>query len=397
LRYREQSQRGSACGIEGDAAMVVKCVIAILAIAAGTSHAFASEVRLTAEQAKDAAMASLRLIRGSSIDPNFDIRDARNVDLDGDGVNEVVYRYSAICPDTRHDCPNEIMVMTSKVPRELPSPMPYVGMPSALETHGPAVVVHGYANDAGAHIPGEIKALAIQGNELSVTFVNTGDSPPCRHSIPTRYYAKPFKRCPAPGRYTWHYGWTPGFLTRTEIPSAAQKRPITRQAAQRATEASLRANDPGDGEVEYDYRARHVQAIDLDGDGAQEIVYLLTSTNTGFGPGDATNALIVMTWLKPDDLRGVAPYPESHGYDVETYDKIRASGYADDVGVHIPGEVERIRIDGTTIIVTFLSKTGSPICLPRDEKSRGYPCPPPGKHTWRYRWTPEHIVRVEHP
>jgi len=159
----------------------------------------------------------------------------------------------------------------------------------------------------------------------------------------------------------------------------------------------LRANDPGDGEVEHGYRARHVQTVDLDGDGAQEIIYLLTATNTGFGSGDATNALIVMTWLKPDDLRGVAPYPESHSYDVEINEKIRASGYADDAGVHIPGEVERIRIDGTTIIVTFLSKMGSPICQPRDEKSRGYPCPPPGKHTWRYRWTPEHIVRVEHP
>ena len=159
----------------------------------------------------------------------------------------------------------------------------------------------------------------------------------------------------------------------------------------------MRANDPGDGEVEYDYRARHVRAVDLDGDGAREIVYLLTSTNTGFGPGDATNALIVMTRLKPDDLRGMAPYPEGHGYDIETCDKIRASGYADDAGVHVPGEVERIRIDGTTIIVTFLSKTGSPICQPRDGKPRGYPCPSPGRHTRRYRWMPEHIVRVEHP
>lgn len=377
--------------------MVVKSAIGILLIAVGASDAFASEAGLTVEQAEEAAMASLRLIPGSSIDPDFDVRDVRNVDLDGDGANEVVYRYSANCPDVRHDCPNEIMVMTSKMPRERPSPMPYAGMPSALETHGPAVVVHGYANDAGAHIPGGIESLAIKGNELGVTFVNTGDSPPCRHSIASRHGSKPFKRCPAPGRYAWHYRWTPGFLTRTEIPSAAQKRPITRQAAQRATEASLRANDPGDGEVEYDYRARHVQTVDLDGDGAQEIVYLLTATNTGFGPGDATNALIVMTWLKPDDLRGVAPYPGSPSHDVEINEKIRASGYADDAGVHVPGEVERIRIDGTTIIVTFLSKTGSPICQPRDEKSRGYPCPSPGRHTWRYRWTPEHIVRVERP
>ena len=377
--------------------MVVKSAIGVLLIAVGTSHAFASEARLTVEQAKEAAMASLRLIRGSSIDPNFAIRDVRNVDLDGDGVNEVVYRYSATCPDTGYDCPNEVMVMTSVAPGDKRYPAQYLGSPTQLVDDEPVVVARGYANDTGAHIPGEIKSLAIKGNELSVTFVNAGDSPPCRHSIATKYNSKPFKRCPAPGRYTWHYRWTPGFLTRTETPSAAQKRPITRQAAQRATEASLRANDPGDGEVEYDYRARHVQTIDLDGDGAQEIVYLLTSTNTGFGPGDATNALIVMTWLKPDDLRGVAPYPESHSYDVETYDKIRASGYADDAGVHIPGEVERIRIDGTTIIVTFLSKTGSPICQPRDEKSRGYPCPPPGKHTWRYRWTPEHIVRVERP
>jgi len=94
--------------------MVVKSAIGVLLIAVGTSHAFASEARLTEEQAKEAAMASMRLIRGSSIDPNFDIRDVRNVDLDGDGVNEVAYRYSAICPNVRYDCPNEVMVMTSK-------------------------------------------------------------------------------------------------------------------------------------------------------------------------------------------------------------------------------------------------------------------------------------------
>ena len=74
-------------------------LIGILLMAVGASHAFASEARLAVEQAKEAAMASLRLSRGSSIDPDFDIRDVRNVDLDGDGVNEVVYRYSAICPN----------------------------------------------------------------------------------------------------------------------------------------------------------------------------------------------------------------------------------------------------------------------------------------------------------
>ena len=69
--------------------MVVKSAIGVLLIAVGMSPAFAGENRLTAEEAKEAAMASMRLIRGSSIDPNFDIRDVRNVDLDGDGLGHV--------------------------------------------------------------------------------------------------------------------------------------------------------------------------------------------------------------------------------------------------------------------------------------------------------------------
>ena len=167
--------------------MVVKGAIGILLMAVGASHAFASEARLAVEQAKEAAMASLRLIRGSSIDPDFDIRDVRNVDLDGDGVNEVVYRYSAICPNVRYDCPNEVVVMTSVAPGEKRYPARYLRSPTQLVDDEPVVVAHGYANDTGAHIPGEVESLAIRGNELGVTFVSTGDSPPSCHSIATRY------------------------------------------------------------------------------------------------------------------------------------------------------------------------------------------------------------------
>ena len=145
---------------------------------------------------------------------------------------------------------------------------------------------------------------------------------------------------------------------------------------------------PG-SDIDSDYRILDVRIADLDGDDVPEIVYWTTATCVGAG-FDCPNGLTVMTTLGPDDVRGANPYPGNSRYLDEDYAAIHASGYADDAGVQVPGELERIRISGNTISVTFLSKQDSPICL-RVDPGTGKPthhCPPPGRHAWRWTWAP---------
>jgi hypothetical protein len=173
---------------------------------------------------------------------------------------------------------------------------------------------------------------------------------------------------------------------------------ITLQQARQAAEASIRLN-PG-SDIDSDYRVAEVQLADLDGNGVQEIVYLVMATCVGAG-FDCPNDLMVMTPLAPEDQRVTNPYPGLTRYDDETYAAMQASGYADDAGEQIPGDVERIRISGQVISVTFVSKEDSPICLrvipgPDGPKPTTH-CPPPGRYTWRYAWTPGKLTRMDSP
>ena len=82
------------------------------------------------------------------------------------------------------------------------------------------------------------------------------------------------------------------------------------------------------------------------------------------------------------------------------YAEVRRSGYANDVSIHVPGEVKRLSIgDDGRIEVWFLSKEESPICKRVVQTSKGKVatrhCPPPGLHHWVYAWTPGKLERVE--
>jgi len=102
------------------------------------------------------------------------------------------------------------------------------------------------------------------------------------------------------------------------------------------------------------------------------------------------NELVVMTPLAEGDARGQATSPGKSAYDDETYALIRASGYADDASVHIPGEMETITMDGDRIRVTFNSTRSSKLCV------RGkVACPPEGQHAWVYRWSPGKLTRAD--
>ncbi|MGO4719707.1 hypothetical protein [Stenotrophomonas indicatrix] len=166
----------------------------------------------------------------------------------------------------------------------------------------------------------------------------------------------------------------------------APNEPMSYDKARRTAEASLRLHPGTDSQ--YDYRPLWAGNADLDGDGRPEIVYLYTATQTGSAM--QLNELVVMTPLAEGDARGQATSPGKSAYDDETYALIRASGYADDASVHIPGEMETITMDGDRIRVTFNSTRSSKLCV------RGkVACPPEGQHAWVYRWSPGKLTRAD--
>lgn len=166
----------------------------------------------------------------------------------------------------------------------------------------------------------------------------------------------------------------------------APNEPMSYDKARRTAEASLRLHPGTDSQ--YDYRPLWAGNADLDGDGRPEIIYLYTATQTGSAM--QLNELVVMTPLAEGDARGQATSPGKSAYDDETYALIRASGYADDASVHIPGEMETITMEGDRIRVTFNSTGSSKLCV------RGkVACPPEGRHAWVYRWTQGKLTRAE--
>jgi len=172
-----------------------------------------------------------------------------------------------------------------------------------------------------------------------------------------------------------------------EAKSEPKNEPMSYDKARRTAEASLRLHPGTDSQ--YDYRPLWAGNADLDGDGRPEIIYLYTATQSG-GTAQQLNELVVMTPLAEGDARGQTASPGKSAYDDETYALIRASGYADDAAVHIPGEMETITMDGDRIRVTFNSTRNSKLCV------RGkVTCPPEGQHAWVYRWTPGKLTRAE--
>lgn len=177
--------------------------------------------------------------------------------------------------------------------------------------------------------------------------------------------------------------------------TAMAREVMTRAQAAYAAAASIQ-HIPG-SDIEFGYHAHILEIVEFDKAQGPQIVYLLTAFNTG-STFDATNELTVMTRLKEGDKRGINPYPGKSEVMDQDYADIRKSGYANDVGVHIPGEVSNLHIRGDNIAVMFQSKEDSPICKRFRETSEGRKatthCPPPGWHTWVYAWTPGKLKRV---
>ena len=132
-------------------------------------------------------------------------------DFDRDGVDEVVYLHTATCIGAGFDCENAVIVMT---PLQKDDPRVRNNRPfydSATIDRIRRAEPSGYVEDASLHLPGEVRALAIVGDRIQVTFDVVRDSPICKRSL-DRGSAGP---CPEPGRYRWTLSWRPGALSKT--------------------------------------------------------------------------------------------------------------------------------------------------------------------------------------
>lgn len=159
------------------------------------------------DKARRTAEASLRLHPGT--DSQYDYRPlwAGNADLDGDGRPEIIYLYTATQSGGTAQQLNELVVMTPLAEGDARGQTASPGK-SAYDDETYALIrASGYADDASAHIPGEMEAITMDGDRIRVTFNSTRTSKLCvRGKV----------ACPPEGQHAWVYRWTPGKLTRAE-------------------------------------------------------------------------------------------------------------------------------------------------------------------------------------
>ena len=168
--------------------------------------------------AERAVQASLTLHPGSDIMSDYEGRDIRVVDLDGDGVDEILFHLTATCIGANFDCTNELVVLTALKPGDKRAVSQAPELSPQWDADLAAVRKSGYADDAAIQIPGEVEQISVSGNRVHVTFDVKLDSPICDRFVYIDGERKPTTHCPAPGRYHWVYAWTPGKLARVASP-----------------------------------------------------------------------------------------------------------------------------------------------------------------------------------
>ncbi len=153
---------------------------------------------------------------------------------------------------------------------------------------------------------------------------------------------------------------------------------------------------PGDDGA-FDYKASHVLKADLNRDGIEEVVYLLTATCIAVN-FDCANEVIVLTPIPADSpcLRGHLDIGNEYERDYRR--RLAAVGYADNASFQIPGKVDALVIDGNGIRVHFTVNVDSNLCkrtLETRLTGREPPCPAAGPHTWRLAWKPGSLAQKQ--
>lgn len=184
---------------------------ALACMLAGASAAEIDEAR-----AEKAALASTALLPGDDIVNDYRVHDVRVVDLDGDGVAEILFRRTAHCIGANLDCPNELVVLTALGPDDSRAIPQRPGLSPYRDASLAAVRDSGYADDASVQIPGDVERIEVSGTRLRVVFHVHEDSPICRRRTSTNNGYVATTHCPAPGRHAWTFAWTSGYFRRAD-------------------------------------------------------------------------------------------------------------------------------------------------------------------------------------
>lgn len=200
-----RSAIGPAC-LSALAALAVPCV----ALAQALDQAGAER----------AVRASNALIPGDDIRSDVQAHDIRIVDLDGDGVDEILFHRTARCTGANFDCPNELVVMTALAPGDRRISAPRSGPWSQWEADLAAVRDSGHAEDASVQVPGLVRRIEVSGNSVVVSFHVQQDSPICLRRFFADGAYRESTHCPPPGDYVWTYHWAPGKIEPVLTPPA---------------------------------------------------------------------------------------------------------------------------------------------------------------------------------
>ncbi|MGO1001971.1 hypothetical protein [Lysobacter sp. CA196] len=132
---------------------------------------------------------------------------ASAIDLDGDGVEEILFLATARCVGANFDCPNELVVLaaTSDKPAQAGK---------RVEPDVLAAARTGYRLVGSEQIPGEVHGIRVLNGTIAVAFQVEQDSPICKRSFSTEKGRQATAHCPAPGGYEWTYRWSAGKLVK---------------------------------------------------------------------------------------------------------------------------------------------------------------------------------------
>jgi hypothetical protein len=155
-------------------------------------------------EARRIAETYLSLYPGDDIQNDFRIVHVQPIDLDGDGIEEILYAETATCIGANFDCTNGIRVLALNKSGARPSGY------DTMHADGKRAFATGYVPEGNAFIPGDIRRVRIGNATVGVDFEVREDSSICKRYLSTTEGRQPTKHCPRVGKYHWNFVWRHG-------------------------------------------------------------------------------------------------------------------------------------------------------------------------------------------
>lgn len=198
-RYR--SEEGSSAPAQGKRPMSRTNATRLLSVAVLALMASAPGLALDQLRLDAAVQANLALFSTDDIVEERFASRASATDLDGDGVEEILFLATARCVGANFDCPNELVVLAAAAHESAETG-------KRVEPDVLAAARTGYRLAAAEQIPGDVHAIRVRNGTIEVAFQVEQDSPICKRSFSTEKGRQATTHCPPPGRHEWLYRWS---------------------------------------------------------------------------------------------------------------------------------------------------------------------------------------------